>query len=189
MNIFCTDINPGVSAQNLQYHKLIRKMPTESYQMLCTAFWHFGIEAPYKPFNPMHECNVWVRESEQNFLWLLDHAQCIDAIYFEKFGKQRNTKIGTADDMFNWVLSNFQKLKLPPIGLTMPFLAMKNSAPDLVRDCGEPVEIRSPYSGKVNLAYRALSLEHLCNAYRTFLTRKPYWSPSFYFQSSNLGVA
>ena len=189
MNIFFSDINPGVSAQNLNYHKLIRKMPTESYQMLCTQFWHFGIEAPYKAFNPMHECNVWARESVENFLWLLDHAQCIDELYLKAFGKKRNTKIGTSDDMFEWILSNYQKLKLPSIGLTLPFLAMKNTAPDLVRDYGQPEQIKSPYSGKTNLAFRATSIENLCHAYRTFLTRKPYWSPSFYFQSSTLGVA
>lgn len=71
MNIFVLDDDIEKCAE---YHtdKHVVKMILESAQMLCTAVWSMGVEAPYKDTHKNHGCNVWVRKSLSNWLWLRD---------------------------------------------------------------------------------------------------------------------
>ena len=73
MNIFYIHSDPTIAAKEL-VDDHVRKMQIESAQMLCTAFWHYGFEAPYKKAHYNHPSTKWVRESIHHFDWLLVHG-------------------------------------------------------------------------------------------------------------------
>jgi len=73
MNIFVLDTDPKKAAK---YHgdKHVVKMITESCQMMSTCLQvKYGIndKVLYKVTHENHPCNVWLRESDGNLLWLL----------------------------------------------------------------------------------------------------------------------
>ena len=82
MNIFFLDYDFVKCAQyHNNYH--VSKMTTESAQMLSSAYrFYFGNkdekykmigdldEIIYKPYGLNHPCNIWVRESYENYIWL-----------------------------------------------------------------------------------------------------------------------
>lgn len=86
MNIFVTSPCPIQSAQYLD-DKRIPKMVLESAQMLCTAIVHHGGDAPYKPTHKNHPCNVWCRQTRENFFWLYKHYIALSKEYTLRFGK------------------------------------------------------------------------------------------------------
>jgi hypothetical protein len=87
MNIFVTDINPSISARNLDDKRVV-KMVLESAQMLSTALRYHGVEsAPYKSTHLNHPCNVWSRESRANYEWLLKHFIALCGEYTNRYGK------------------------------------------------------------------------------------------------------
>lgn len=69
MNIFILDTNPKIAAQ---YHvdKHVVKMILETAQLLCSAHWLNGSEAPYKLTHKNHPCAIWTRECVENYNWL-----------------------------------------------------------------------------------------------------------------------
>lgn len=79
MNIFVTHPNPALAATWLD-DKRLNKMITESTQMLSTCIRYLTDNDPdicnelYRSTHPNHPCNVWIRESKANFMWLLSHA-------------------------------------------------------------------------------------------------------------------
>lgn len=88
MNIFVTDHDPVVSAQNL-CDRHVPKMVLESAQMLSNAF-HFsemGHEAPFRALVVNHPCSKWVLRSKENYLWLLEHSIEISDEYSKRFKK------------------------------------------------------------------------------------------------------
>lgn len=86
MNIFVTDIDPVQSAKFLDDRRVV-KMCLETAQMLCTATWSLNIGAEYRPTHPNHPCNIWVRRSKQNFLWLYHHGIALCKEYTARYGK------------------------------------------------------------------------------------------------------
>lgn len=96
MNIFVTDKDPIIAAQNL-CDKHIPKMATESLQMLGSAVLRHGARAEQMPLTKAgtslkggyqnHPCTRWAGESRSNFNWLILHAreQCKE--YTKRFGK------------------------------------------------------------------------------------------------------
>lgn len=90
MNIFFTDINPTIAAQNLcTIH--INSQIKESAQMLSTVLRERltleESENLYKPTHSNHPCNRWLRESDSNVTWLIDHAKAIANLYKENHNK------------------------------------------------------------------------------------------------------
>lgn len=75
MNIFVTDKDPVKAALYLD-DKRLNKMILESAQMISTAVQSFGVVNPilYKATHANHPCNVWLRQSKQNYLWLHQHV-------------------------------------------------------------------------------------------------------------------
>jgi len=114
MNIFYVDKDPTIAAQQLADDH-IRKMSIESAQMLCFAHYHVGNTPPYKNskqhFN--HPCSKWVRESRQNYLWLLEHGLEICNEFKERYGKTHAT-----EKTLVWLLNNIPQL--PDSGFTEP---------------------------------------------------------------------
>lgn len=86
MNIFVTDIDPIQSAIVLD-DKRLNKMIIESAQLLSTALNCYGIKAPYKSTHINHPCNIWVRESRSNYVWLLEHYKALSDEYTRRYDK------------------------------------------------------------------------------------------------------
>ena len=93
MNIFYLDENPVVAAKS-QCDKHVVKMPLESAQMLCTA--HRVLDnidvlagqSLYKSTHVNHPCSVWVRESNEHYMWLYEHFIALCQEYTNRYGKQ-----------------------------------------------------------------------------------------------------
>ena len=189
MNIFFLHTSPKIAALNLNHNKLYEKMYIEAMQMLCTTYRMHGIEEDwvcYKKFNPAHESRMWLEESEANVLWACKWFTWI-VHYGRLHPEVRDLKVREQDPylMIKPLIDNVKLLELPDSGeLTLPFLAMKNNAPDLVEKYGTPVELISPVSGKANTAYRAKTFQAAVTAYRLFMQRKEYWKPEYRFYNS-----
>lgn len=84
MNIFCTNADPLISAQELCDQHCRSKMQIESAILLQHCFSNDTLRhaPPTKKGEPRksgkgyfnHPCAVWVRESKANFNWLVEHA-------------------------------------------------------------------------------------------------------------------
>jgi len=111
MNIFVTDVDPKIAARNL-CDKHINKMLVESVQLLCSPF--ENNTAPYKRTHFNHPCAIWVRTSENNYKWLLEHANEIYCEYLKRFGKSTHK----SNEVLQWCNCNFSILNLPKIGIT-----------------------------------------------------------------------
>ena len=88
MNIFFTDEDPVVAAQNLDDKRVI-KMILESAQMLCTALRLNNAPhlAKYKSTHINHPSNIWCRETRTNYYWLLNHFKALCDEYTYRYGK------------------------------------------------------------------------------------------------------
>jgi len=62
-------------------------MALESTQMLCTALNVNGVKTPYKTGHLNHPCTIWARASQQNWLWLWQHAMELCNEYERIYGK------------------------------------------------------------------------------------------------------
>ena len=91
MNIFYLDEDPKLCAQ---YHcdKHVCKMIIEGVQLLSTAHWMTGGEAPYKKTHVNHPSNKWVRESLSNYVWLCDMTMELCKEYTHRYGKRHKTQ-------------------------------------------------------------------------------------------------
>jgi hypothetical protein len=117
MNIFVLDLNP-IKAAQYQCNKHVVKMIVESAQLLCLAY--PSGTAPYKGkghYN--HPCAKWVRQSRDNFNWLVVHALALCGEY-----SLRYNKIHKCEGVILWCRDNQNQLDLPEIGLTPHCLAM-----------------------------------------------------------------
>lgn len=110
MNIFVTHKDPKVSAKNLD-DKRVNKMILESAQMLSTAVHvldpdnisvfklftpegkrrklalHHKYGKVYMPTHVNHPCNIWIRQSRQNYMWLFYHLNALLLQYAYRSGK------------------------------------------------------------------------------------------------------
>ena len=116
MNVFILHENPDVNAK---YHidKHVVKMIIEEAQLLCSAHWVSGGEAPYKLTHKNHPCSIWTRESLSNYNYLCDCAVALCEEYTFRYGKKHKT-----EDVINWCCNN--KPNINDIGLTEPAKAM-----------------------------------------------------------------
>ena len=91
MNIFYLDEDPKLCAQ---YHcdKHCVKMIVEQVQLLSTAHWMTGGEAPHKKTHINHPSNKWVRESLSNYVWLCDMTMELCKEYTYRYGKTHKTQ-------------------------------------------------------------------------------------------------
>jgi hypothetical protein len=75
MNIFYTDHDSFLAAMYLDDIRA-NKMIVESAQMLSTTlrYYHAPCDTIYKTSFINHPCTVWVRQSRQHYLWLVEHG-------------------------------------------------------------------------------------------------------------------
>lgn len=149
MNIFILDYDIKTNAY---YHcdQHVNKMILESAQMICTVVGEQGIDVPYKPTHPNHPCTKWVRESIDNYLYLLDLAFWLNEAAKDRYKRKTDHK--------SWeVLANLMYPKLPEVGLTKFARAM----PDEFKSIEDTVE-----------AYRAY---YKTKEFATWKNEKPSW--------------
>lgn len=85
MNLFVTNLNPTLAAQNLD-DKRLRKMILETAQMLCTDAWRRGITVPYKPTHQNHPAVLSLHNPDV-FNWALRYFDALHFEYIDRFGK------------------------------------------------------------------------------------------------------
>jgi hypothetical protein len=112
MNIFYLDENPKKAAVML-CDQHIRKMQIESAQMCCTAHWETGGMAPYKNAHRNHPSTIWVRQSIQHYMWLIEHGLEICKEFTKRYGKKHKTQ-----DILEWCRDN--RPNIPDNGFTPP---------------------------------------------------------------------
>ena len=112
MNIFYINTDPTVAAQEL-CDDHVRKMQIESAQMLCTAHWANGGEAPYKRAHLNHPSTKWTRESIQHYRWLVKHGLEVCYEFTKRYGKHHKTQ-----DVIEWCRDN--EPNIPDSGFTTP---------------------------------------------------------------------
>jgi hypothetical protein len=74
--------------------KHVVKMILETCQLLCTAIWLSGKEAPLKKTHVNHPSAIWCRQNKENWIWLkhLGLALCKEYTYrYEKIHKLQDT--------------------------------------------------------------------------------------------------
>lgn len=86
MNIFVVDEDPERAARSLCDQHVV-KMTLESAQILSTALWTHGFEAPYKPTHAKHPCVLWAGRTRHNFLWLARHGVSMADEFTRRYGK------------------------------------------------------------------------------------------------------
>jgi hypothetical protein len=116
VNVFVLDYDPDVAAAYL-VDKHVVKMMLETAQLLSTAVNLAGVDAPYKTTHANHPCSLWVRESRQNFDWLVRHGIAIAGEYTRRYGKVHKS------ESIVRVLSAYSEL-FPDTSLTAFALAM-----------------------------------------------------------------
>jgi len=86
MNIFVVNEDPEQSARDL-CDQHVHKMTLETAQLLCCAF-PVG-DAPYlrSAGHGNHPCAKWVRESSENFNWLVAHGLTLAEEFEHRYGK------------------------------------------------------------------------------------------------------
>lgn len=113
MNIFVTDPNPRISAEALCDRHLV-KMVLETAQLLCSQFPEH-MEPPYRRTHYNHPCSKWCRQSEFNYLWLLEHGKALAQEYTARYGKEHKSEA-----VILWCETNWAELRLPKEPMT-PF--------------------------------------------------------------------
>jgi hypothetical protein len=63
------------------------KMAVESAQLLSTAMWQRGLDAPYRPTHVAHPAVRWTGTNRGNYRWVLRHFEALVAEYHRRFGR------------------------------------------------------------------------------------------------------
>lgn len=116
MNIFCTNIDPIISAQELCDQHCRSKMQIESAILLQHCFSnHVLMSAPLTSKGTYrksgkgyynHPCSVWVRESKANFEWLCAHAL---EMFNERMYRWPNSAEHFTKEFIQWCNNNIDK--------------------------------------------------------------------------------
>ncbi|ADL12737.1 pyrimidine dimer DNA glycosylase/endonuclease V [Acetohalobium arabaticum] len=132
MNIFVLDENIQKCAK---YHadKHVIKMILESAQLLCSAHWMTGNEAPYRLTHKNHPCSKWVRNSIENYRWLVRLGLALCKEYTYRYNRTHKT-----EEKLKWLRDN--EPNLPDKEKTDFVLVM----PDKYK-CEDPVEAYRTY--------------------------------------------
>lgn len=90
MNIFFLHRNPKKCAKwHVDRHCV--KMILETAQLLCSAIWVFGKDAPYKLTHKNHPCAIWTRSCKENWLWLKELGIALCEEYTFRYEKKHKT--------------------------------------------------------------------------------------------------
>ncbi len=171
MNIFAIDSNPYQAARWM-VDKHIVKMVLETAQLLSTT--HRVLDGTkinksyvmsddkveklfYKSTHINHPSSIWVRETRENYYWLMLHLDGLLCEYTNRYGKQHKVY---RSGIFHYMWDN-KPVNIPAGSLTPFKLAM----PDQYKISDDPIECYREYyrKGKTEL-----------HSWK-FPERKPYW--------------
>lgn len=113
MNIFVLDQDPKLCAE---YHcdEHVVKMILEHAQMMSTAIRVKNqIETEYKQAHLNHPATKWVRESSDNYEWLLEMTHHLHAEWQKRYKHSKSKHHKSYD-----VILRLPKINAPSIGLT-----------------------------------------------------------------------
>lgn len=110
MNIFILDRDITRCAQ-FHCDQHVVKMILESVQILCTSLNKRGFKTPYRSTHAKHPCVLWVDRSYDNFVWLSNLAEALNAEY--RYRWQRMTDHSSIS-----VLQQIRELRYESRGLT-----------------------------------------------------------------------
>jgi hypothetical protein len=188
MNIFVTDLNPVLAAQNLCDSHIV-KMSLESAQLLCTVHWvgwqkvlnppdnlkgkalKMWIEEripdenlipQYSMTHVNHPSSKWARECSANYEWLVNHAlaQCDE--YEKRYGRVIKCK-----EIVEWAkLNKPQTFETSHLQMTPFAVAM----PDIYKVDGDPVQSYRNYYHGAKASF----------AKWKYTTSPSWWSPNNY---------
>jgi hypothetical protein len=158
MNIFYINTDPTIAAQEL-CDDHVRKMQIESAQMLCTAHWVNGNEAPYKRAHLNHPSTKWARESIQHYRWLVKHGLEVCSEFTKRYGKHHKTQ-----DVLEWCRDN--EPNIPDNGFNPPPQAM-------------PEEYKNADTIKAYKTYYIEDKIKIKNLNYNKLNNKPVWIKEF----------
>lgn len=125
MNIFVLDLN---HEQNVQYYidRHIVKQIVESGQMLCTARKIVGDGCgKYRITHKNHPCNIWLRQSSENYKWLCELALAMSNEYNFRYGKRHKTT-DVILDCYNNIPKVNGEFTLPPSCMKENFIVGEN---------------------------------------------------------------
>jgi len=96
MNVFYLDKDPKVAASMHIWHKHVVKMILEYAQLLSTCHQVYSeseepLEGFYRKTHVNHPSAVWVRESQDHYLWVYNCMLALGDIYKKKTGKTHLT--------------------------------------------------------------------------------------------------
>jgi hypothetical protein len=105
MNIFILDWDLKKCAE---YHldKHVTKLCIEYAQLLCSAHWMCGNEAPYKLTHKNHPCSIWTRNCIENYIWLCDLGLEVCKEYTYRYDKVHKSQA-----IIEWCAVNKPKLR------------------------------------------------------------------------------
>ena len=194
MNIFVTDRDPVLAAQNLCDKHCVR-MIMESAQLLCTAHWvgwqrmlkplphlkgrvlkgwlaenipHPNLVPQYSMTHVNHPSAVWARKCWGNYNWLLRHALALCGEYTRRYGR-----VMKSEEVIRWagrypppVFDSTDPNE--PMGMT-PFAT---AMPDEYKVPGDPVQsYRNYYHGSKSRF-----------AKWKYTSPPPWWDPNTYLK-------
>lgn len=123
MNIFVLHETPEIAATH-HCDKHVTKMIVETAQLLSTAHHILDPEKnhdnKYLTSNKNHPCNLWVRESKQNYKWLHRLGIALLDEYYKRY--QKTTPHKTHEIMMNLTKppTNLPTNNLTPFAQAMP---------------------------------------------------------------------
>jgi hypothetical protein len=87
MNIFVSDEDPALAAQNLDDRRVIR-MVLETAQIVSAVAHRYGVDDSwYKLTHANHPCTLWAGNTNLNLIWLLLHGEALAKEYGKRFSK------------------------------------------------------------------------------------------------------
>jgi hypothetical protein len=124
VNIFVLNYHPQIAAMDL-CDKHLSKMLLESCQLLSTTILlldpesHKDLEL-YRQTHVNHPAAIWTRQSQNNFLWLVAHADQISKEYFLTYGKHHKSE-AVLYKCAQWANKNkFSQVDMTPHAQCMP---------------------------------------------------------------------
>ena len=126
MNIFFLHMNPKICA-TFHVDKHVVKMCLETLQILCSVYLLTESEykPPYKLTHKNHPCNVWARESIDNFKWLVQLGIELCKEYTHRYQKNHKCEQYIVD-----MAKKENYPNLPNKGFTPPAQAMPQQYKD-----------------------------------------------------------
>ena len=116
MNIFVLDNDPKVCAMS-HCDKHVVKMILETAQMICTTHHIVGgydYDIPYKSTHVNHPCNRWLRDSVENYNWLISFITHINDEYKYGFSDPEKAVFKAEKGVNHDVVDQISQMKSEP---------------------------------------------------------------------------